>query len=154
MSGWSEVAYKNALTNPDIVVADDATMPAAPRGGGQVTQKGEKDTQVLENRFLALWSLAGCPALEREHRFDEVRRWRFDFAHPATMVAIEIEGGLHSRGRHLRPDGYRNDAEKYNHAALGGWQVYRLTSDMITMEWCEKIADVIVTALKAMEGKQ
>jgi hypothetical protein len=28
MSGWSDIAYKAALTNPDIVVADDSTMPA------------------------------------------------------------------------------------------------------------------------------
>lgn len=149
MSGWSDIAYKAALTNPDIVVADNSTMPAAPDSGGYTAQKGDKkDPQILENRFMALWEIAGCPALEREYRFDEVRRWRFDFAHPQTMVAIEIEGGLYSRGRHLRPQGYRDDAEKYNHAALGGWQVYRLTSDMITHDWIDKIADVIVTAME------
>lgn len=150
MSGWSDIAYKAALTNPDIVVADDSTMPAVPDSGGYTArQKGDKkDPQILENRFMALWEIAGCPALEREYRFDEVRRWRFDFAHPQTMVAIEIEGGLYSRGRHLRPQGYRDDAEKYNHAALGGWQVYRLTSDMITHDWIDKIADVIVTAME------
>lgn len=149
MSGWSDIAYKAALTNPDIVVTDDSTMPAVPDSGGQAAQKGDKkDPQILENRFMALWEIAGCPALEREYRFDEVRRWRFDFAHPQTMVAIEIEGGLYSRGRHLRPQGYRDDAEKYNHAALGGWQVYRLTSDMITHDWIDKIADVIVTAME------
>ena len=30
---------------------------------------------------------------EREYKFYEGRKWRFDFAFPSAMVAIEIEGG-------------------------------------------------------------
>ena len=41
----------------------------------------------------------------REHRFDAVRGWRFDFAFPATKWALEVEGGTWSGGRHTRGKG-------------------------------------------------
>ena len=28
-----------------------------------------------------------------EYRFHETRRWRFDFAYPEQLLAIEVEGG-------------------------------------------------------------
>jgi hypothetical protein len=35
------------------------------------------------------------------------------------------------RGRHVRGRGYERDCEKYNAAALAGWIVLRVTTDMI-----------------------
>ena len=67
----------------------------------------------------------GLPAPEREHRFDAERRWRFDFAWPSLKVAVEIEGGVWVRGRHVRPVGYLSDIEKYNRAVVLGWRVLR-----------------------------
>jgi very-short-patch-repair endonuclease len=61
----------------------------------------------------------------REHRFDPSRRWRFDFAWPAHMLAVEIEGGVWSGGRHTRGAGFVGDCEKYNTATLAGWRVLR-----------------------------
>lgn len=69
--------------------------------------------------------------LEREYRFHPSRRWRFDFAIPEHMVAIEIEGGTWARGRHTRGDGYEKDCEKYNTAAFLGWRVFRFTTGMV-----------------------
>ena len=34
------------------------------------------------------------------------RRWRFDFAWPDPMVAVEIEGGLYQSGRHQSFKGF------------------------------------------------
>jgi very-short-patch-repair endonuclease len=67
----------------------------------------------------------GLPAPEREHRFDPERRWRFDFAWPSLKIAIEVEGGVWVRGRHVRPAGYLADLEKYNRAVVMGWRVLR-----------------------------
>lgn len=67
-----------------------------------------------------------------EHRFDLSRRWRFDLAWPAHKVAVEIEGGVFSKGRHLRPQGFLNDLEKYNAATLAGWKLYRITPQMVS----------------------
>jgi hypothetical protein len=69
---------------------------------------------------------------EREYRFCEGRRWKFDFAFPENMVAVEIEGGIWSGGRHTRGAGYTKDLEKYNTAARLGWKVYRYTTEMVT----------------------
>ena len=38
------------------------------------------------------------PEPEREYRFAPPRRWRFDFAWPAAMLALEVEGGVWSTG--------------------------------------------------------
>ncbi len=66
-----------------------------------------------------------------EYRFHEKRKWRFDFAYPERQLAIEVEGGTYSNGRHTRAKGYEADCEKYNTAALRGWTVLRFTGDMI-----------------------
>jgi very-short-patch-repair endonuclease len=66
-----------------------------------------------------------------EHRFAPPRRWRFDVAFPDRMLAIEIEGGVWTRGRHTRPAGFLRDAEKYNRAALLGWRVLRFTPQQV-----------------------
>lgn len=73
----------------------------------------------------------GLPDPEREYRFHPPRRWRFDFAFPNQLVAVECEGGIWTDGRHVRPSGFEKDCEKYNQAALDGWTVLRFTSTMI-----------------------
>jgi very-short-patch-repair endonuclease len=60
-----------------------------------------------------------------------IRRWRFDFAFPLEMVAVEIEGGLYIRGRHMRGAGAEKDMEKYNRAELEGWTVLRFSPGMV-----------------------
>lgn len=73
----------------------------------------------------------GIKGFSREHRFHPKRRWRFDFADVRKMVAIEVEGGTWSNGRHVRGAGYESDCVKYNEAALMGWKVIRVTSTMV-----------------------
>lgn len=69
---------------------------------------------------------------EREYKFHSSRRWRFDFANVDKKIAIEIEGGIHRKGRHVRPKGYLGDLEKYNEAAYLGWKVYRYSTAQVT----------------------
>ena len=66
------------------------------------------------------------PEPVREHRFHETRKWRFDFAYPSQKLAIEVEGGVWSGGRHTRGSGFTNDCEKYNAALMNGWRVWGL----------------------------
>lgn len=68
---------------------------------------------------------------EREFKFHPERRWKFDFALPAQKLAVEIEGGIYSNGRHTRPEGFAADMEKYNAAAMMGWRVLRYTTEMV-----------------------
>ena len=74
---------------------------------------------------------AGMPRPVSEFQFHPTRRWRFDRAWPDRMLAVEVEGGTWSGGRHVRGSGFRSDCEKYNEAAMLGWTVLRFTSGMI-----------------------
>jgi very-short-patch-repair endonuclease len=96
-----------------------------------------------ERKFERYWSLLGYVALATECSFCPGRRWRFDFAHQASKVAIEIEGGTWSGGRHTRGAGFESDCDKYNVAALLGWTVFRLTPGMINIKRLEGIARFI-----------
>lgn len=65
----------------------------------------------------------------KEFRFHPKRMWRFDYAIPAHKIALEVEGGVWTGGRHTSPKGFLGDMEKYNTATLMGWRVFRTTPD-------------------------
>ncbi|WP_371265233.1 hypothetical protein [Alistipes sp.] len=65
----------------------------------------------------------------KEHLFHPSRKWRFDYAILSHKIALEVEGGVWTRGRHTRPKGFLGDVDKYNAAALLGWRVFRVTPD-------------------------
>ncbi len=85
----------------------------------------------LEMVMCAQLDQSDAPPYTTEHKFSATRKWRFDVAWPEHMLALEIEGGVNSRGRHTRPLGYQNDCEKYNNAILLGWRVLRVTSRQV-----------------------
>ncbi len=64
---------------------------------------------------------------EKEYKFHPTRRWRFDYAIPEHKIALEVEGGVWTGGRHTSPKGFLNDMEKYNTATMMGWRVLRTT---------------------------
>lgn len=88
---------------------------------------GPEDLLAFQMRAI------GLPTPERELPFakDAGRGWRFDFAWPPEQLALEVEGGTRSGGRHVRHKGYEGDCEKYNDAALAGWRVLRVTTSMV-----------------------
>ena len=78
--------------------------------------------------------------LENEYRFHPIRRWKFDFAIPEKSIAIEVEGGVYSSGRHTRGSGFRKDTEKYNTATAMGWRVLRFaTNDLMKSQTLDLI---------------
>lgn len=101
-----------------------------------------------------------------EHRFDETRKWRFDFAfslvdltrpHSQWMpehwvelakLALEVEGGVWTGGRHTRASGFVRDMEKYNRAAVLGWRVLRTTPQELCMQ---ETVDMVKEALGTKE---
>lgn len=68
---------------------------------------------------------------EREYQFHATRKWRFDYAIIEHKIAIEVEGGVWTQGRHTRPKGFLGDMDKYNAAAQNGWRVLRVTPDSL-----------------------
>lgn len=81
--------------------------------------------------------------LERELVFHPTRKWRFDFAWPREKVALEVDGGVFTGGRHTRSTGFQEDCVKFNEAALLGWSVLRVTTTHVgsgvALRWVEKM---------------
>lgn len=82
--------------------------------------------KIAPQEIIGFFAAYRLPAPLAEYRFDEKRRWRFDYAWPSHMVALEVEGGIWTSGRHTRGKGFAGDMEKYNRAAVLGWRVVRV----------------------------
>ena len=85
----------------------------------------------LEITLVRHIQAVGLPLPLREYSFHPVRRWRFDMAWPDHVLAMEVEGGVWTGGRHTRGAGFIADIEKYNEAVLLGWRVLRTTGELI-----------------------
>ena len=72
---------------------------------------------------------AGLPEPEPELRFQPERQWRFDYGWPGEKVALEVDGGVWSGGRHTRGAGFLEDMAKLSEAAALGWRIIRCTPD-------------------------
>jgi very-short-patch-repair endonuclease len=63
-----------------------------------------------------------------EYKFAEGRKFRFDIALVEHKIAIEYEGVMGAKSRHMTIGGYTKDCEKYNLATKQGWRVLRYTA--------------------------
>ena len=88
-------------------------------------------TRLADELLRAQLRDARLPEPVREYRFCPGRRFRFDWAWVRERVALELEGGIWTGGRHTRPRGYERDCEKYSLAAILGWRVIRATPAMV-----------------------
>ena len=71
----------------------------------------------------------GIPLPAYEVAFWPGRKWRFDVAWVKDKVALEVQGGLFTRGRHTRGAALLKEHEKLNHAALAGFRVLFCTPE-------------------------
>ena len=88
----------------------------------------------LEDKLVRILADVDVPTYQREHRFHPTRRWRFDFAWPDHKLAVEVEGGAWTGGRHTRGSGFVADCDKYNAATVLGWRVLRFTTSHLRDE--------------------
>jgi very-short-patch-repair endonuclease len=96
---------------------------------------GRPIEEYVAERFVS----EGLPSARLEFRFFPPRRWRFDIAWPAERIALEIDGGIYSGGRHTRGAGFEGDCRKMNAAVSSGWRVFRVTPTMLANEWTEVV---------------
>ena len=97
--------------------------------------------------------LGEAPA--KEYVFHPVRKWRFDYAFLGAKIALEVEGGVYTGGRHIRPKGFLGDVDKYNAAAVMGWRVLRVVPDRLrTFATIEMIKDAMNNGKEQQEGEQ
>jgi len=110
------------------------TLKSAPQprksGTGRKSHSASAALDYAETLIFQI-QLAELPAPQREFIFHKKRKWRFDLAWPDLLIAVEVEGGIWTGGRHVRGEGYEADCEKYNEAQLAGWMVLRFTPGMI-----------------------
>ena len=93
--------------------------------------KKRKPGSGLYKRIPLAAYFDGLPDPEAEYRFHPSRKWRFDLSWPAYKIALEQDGGIWTKGRHIRGAGFIKDLEKMNHAALLGWRVFRFTPQQV-----------------------
>jgi len=102
-----------------------------------------------EYRFAAIATGGTGKGVRARLRAAGLRDWRFDFAWPDYVLAIEVEGGTHTQGRHVRGKGFEDDCDKYNYATLNGWMLLRFTGAMIKDG---RALDAVLAALKVAEA--
>lgn len=109
----------------------------------------EQHKRLATTRAAALRAATGY-TWQPEHQFCQGRKWAFDFACLSIAVAIEIEGGVWTHGRHSRGTGMIADMEKYNTAQIFGWIVLRYTPEQFAAgAW---IPDVEAAARRTRSG--
>lgn len=90
-------------------------------------KKRSKEKEWLNTQLWA-WGREKGLELVLEHPFHPARKYRFDWVFEKMMVAIEYEGLIADKSRHLTIKGYSGDTDKYRDAALLGWTVLRYTA--------------------------
>jgi len=79
-----------------------------------------------------------------EWYFHPERKWRFDYALPELKIAIEIDGGLFTGGRHSGGMGQYKDFQKLNSASELGWLVFHYIPDeKFSLEMRKQVAKAI-----------
>lgn len=89
-----------------------------------------KKKKYNRESFPALCRSHGLPQPIPEVRFHPDRLWRFDWLFPGK-IAVEIQGGVWSRGKHGRGEGIVKDYEKMNAAQTMGFIVLQFTVSQI-----------------------
>lgn len=104
--------------NPKLGLFAEIGIPPTPR-----PRKEKIEPPTFPEYINAQFGLDCTP----EYQFCSGRKWRFDFAIIPLRIAVEVEGGTWIQGRHIRPQTYLRDIEKYNNAAALGWLLLRTT---------------------------
>lgn len=72
----------------------------------------------------------GIPEPLPEHKFHPTRKWKLDFYfHPC--LALEIQGGIFTGGRHVRGAALLKEYEKLNECAVAGIRVLFCTPQQL-----------------------
>lgn len=116
------------------------TRPPAPtkRPAGQ-------GKQINFEIFRQVCRTFRLPEPQPEYCFHAERKWRIDFYFEANgrRLALEVEGGVFTGGRHTRGAGFVADIEKYNELSAAGIFLVRVTPDGLmkveTMELVKRV---------------
>jgi very-short-patch-repair endonuclease len=85
-----------------------------------LTAAADRADSAAERLLLKIMKDAGITGWEHNRPFGP---WTIDFAFPAAMVAVEVDG----RAWHMDVDRFRADRHKGNALVRGRWDVLRFT---------------------------
>jgi len=91
-------------------------------------EKVSVEKNTIDFIFLELKQNGIVKSYVTELIFDEVRKFRFDWAIPEYKIAVEYEGIFSTKSRHTTIAGFSEDCTKYNLALMNGWKVLRYTA--------------------------
>lgn len=106
----------------------------------------------LEQKFLEAWNrnFPSLPKPTMQHKFHNLRKWRFDFSFVDEKLAVEIDGGSFVRGGHNRGAQQNKDHEKSNVATAMGWRILRFNT--MAMKYPDDVVTFVAEVLtKAKE---
>jgi len=111
---------------PEFTLAHRTKGGAPTPEGRSKPRKPQQATEGGADLFVRLCAVHGLPTPIPEHRFHPSRKWRLDWAWVDWKVALEIDGGIWTRGAHGRGAGIARDQEKGNAACALGWRILRV----------------------------
>lgn len=88
----------------------------------------------------------GLPDPVFEFKFHPTRKFRTDIYFEANGIklAVEVEGGIWTGGRHINPVTFLQDMEKYNYYPLFGIFLLRCTPDqLLTLDFLNLIKSTL-----------
>lgn len=112
--------YKKIMAKKKLSPIEQANYDAKKKA------KAEKAAST-HRIFDGILNSINVPPATHEHKFHAIRLWRFDYCWPDKKIALEVEGGVFTGGRHTSGPGFIGDMEKYNQAVLLGWRIIRTT---------------------------
>lgn len=98
--------------------------PPEPKNGVKIP----KEIGKYKLHIAQVLQYSGMKVVE-EYQFHPLRKFRFDWALPDQMIAVEYEGIFSEKSGHTTISGYKKDVIKYNLATKLGWKVLRYTAD-------------------------
>ncbi len=108
-------------------------IPEPPRSPRK-RQKVEPDRTAREAMIRSYCEARGLPTPRFEWSFHPERKWRLDIAFIVNCgvgVALEVQGGLFTQGRHTRGAALLDEYQKLNEAQIMGWAVLLVTWQQI-----------------------
>lgn len=119
VSGWRGYVPKRSQDSAESRAKRVARLP-------------EPRLRLSEPEEQLAWQLrAEGLTFDREYRFHESRLWRLDFWFADAKLAIEIDGGGWTNGRHSRGEGIERDCEKASYVAMAGYRLMRVTPGQV-----------------------
>ncbi|MGY2488153.1 endonuclease domain-containing protein [Cupriavidus sp. CP313] len=132
----------------------EGRVKASAERGHSVGGEGSYLEAAFEQQLRATFGREPHPAFRwcTEYRFALPRLYRFDFAWPNLLIAVELEGGIWNGGRHTQARGFIEDARKYNLAAEMGWTVLRYPGTLVNSgEAVSQTEQMLRTALRKLQ---